>query len=80
MSGNQNETAAATENETEPETTGPLGRLRLLPSATFGIRAAALTRVALPVAMVTTGLAVGGLAGGAQHLAAPMDTTCCPLA
>lgn len=73
MPANQNETATATEAETD----APVGRLRLLPSVTFGVRAAALARVALPVAMVTAGLVAGSPAAGAEHLVI-LDTTCCP--
>lgn len=70
MSANQNETVTDT-------TDAPAGRLRLLPSVTFGARAAALARVALPVAMVTAGLVAGGPAAAAESLVT-MDTTCCP--
>jgi hypothetical protein len=55
----------------------PIGRLRLLPVLTFGVRAAALARIALPVAMVTAGMAAGGHLMGAENLVT-MDTTCCP--
>ncbi|TDV49922.1 hypothetical protein [Actinophytocola oryzae] len=70
MSGIQNETA-------EPGIDAPAGRMRLLPSVTFGVRAAALARVALPVAMVTASLVAGGPAAGAESYFT-MDTTCCP--
>lgn len=75
MQANQNETAAAT--SADVETDAPVGRLRLLPSVTFGVRAAALARVALPVVMVTAGLVAGSPAAGAENLVT-LDTTCCP--
>jgi hypothetical protein len=75
MSGIQNQTVAGTTAEAGTE--APAGRLRLLPSVTFGVRAAALARVALPVAMVTAGLVAGGPVAGAENLVT-MDTTCCP--
>jgi hypothetical protein len=59
------------------ETTKPAGRMRLLPTVTFAVRASALARVALPVALVTAGLVAGGPAAGAENLIT-MDTTCCP--
>jgi hypothetical protein len=59
------------------DTGGAVGRMRLLPSVTFGVRAAALTRAALPIAMVAAGLIAGGPAAGAENLVT-MDTTCCP--
>jgi hypothetical protein len=56
----------------------PVGRLRLFPSVTFGVRAAALSGIALPIAL----LAAGVVAGGPAHIADggdwPMGTTCCP--
>jgi len=55
----------------------PAGRMRLLPTVTFGLRASALARVALPVAMVTAAIVAGGPAAGAENLVT-MDTTCCP--
>lgn len=67
-------------HEHRDEITGtdqPVGRLRLLPSVTFGVRASALARAALPVAMVTASLVAGGPAAGAESLVT-MDTTCCP--
>ncbi|MBP2476687.1 hypothetical protein JOF53_005559 [Crossiella equi] len=56
----------------------PVGGLRLLPSLTFGARAVALTRVALPVGLLAAGFF--GAASGApidESVAAPI-TTCCP--
>lgn len=55
---------------------GPVGRMRLMPSVAFGRRAAALTRVALPVAVLATGFAANGPIGVADAVA--MGTTCCP--
>jgi hypothetical protein len=77
MQANQNETVAATSAEAEVETEAPVGRLRLLPSVTFGVRAAALARVALPVVMVAAGLVAGSPGAGAENLVT-LDTTCCP--
>jgi len=66
------------EHETTADSTvRAVGRLRLLPSVTFGLNAAVLTRAALPVAMVAAGLLAGGPAAGAESLVT-MDTTCCP--
>lgn len=65
------------EHEAADPTVRAVGRLRLLPSVTFGLNAAVLTRAALPVAMVAAGLLAGGPAAGAESLVT-MDTTCCP--
>ncbi|OLF04814.1 hypothetical protein BLA60_38860 [Actinophytocola xinjiangensis] len=62
---------------TDDPTTNAVGRLRLLPSVTFGLNTAVLTRAALPVAMVAAGLLAGGPAAGAESLVV-LDTTCCP--
>lgn len=75
MPGIQNETIVDTAAEAGAD--APVGRLRLLPSVTFGVRAAALARVTLPVAMVAAGLIAGGPAAGAETMVT-MDTTCCP--
>jgi hypothetical protein len=81
MSEHRNEVATnATTDTTDTNDTTverAIGRMRLLPSVTFGVRAAALARVALPLAMVTAGLVAGGPAAGAENLVT-MDTTCCP--
>lgn len=55
----------------------PVGKLRLFPSVKFGVRAAALSGIALPIAMLAAGVVAGGpatLADGGW----PMGTTCCP--
>jgi len=55
----------------------PAGRMRLLPSVAFAGRAAALTRVALPVAMLAASLASGTTGTGAEDVSL-FGTTCCP--
>lgn len=55
----------------------PVGKLRLLPSVTFGVRAAALSGIALPIAMLAAGV-VAGPAHLADSGAWAMGTTCCP--
>ncbi len=55
----------------------PVGAMRLLPSISFGVRAAALSRVALPVAMIAAAVVAGDPATGQQNLVT-MDTSCCP--
>ncbi len=55
---------------------GPLGRMRLMPSLSFGLRAAALSGVALPVVVLATSLSANGVAGVADAVA--LGTTCCP--
>lgn len=72
MSDIVNETPAV---EIDPAD-GPVGRMRLLPSVSFGLRAAALTSVALPVVVLATSLSVNGVAGVADAVA--LGTTCCP--
>jgi hypothetical protein len=47
-----------------------------MPSVSFGLRAAALTTVALPVVVLATNLSAHGPAGVAD--AVLMGTTCCP--
>jgi hypothetical protein len=54
----------------------PVGPMGLLPTVVFGVRASALARVALPIAVVT-----GTLAGAGPAVAVHgqmLDTTCCP--
>ena len=78
MTDNRNDAAEITAEITaETDTDRPVGRLRLLPAVTFGLRAAALSRVALPVAMVAASLVAGSPSAGAENFV-PMDTTCCP--
>lgn len=55
----------------------PVGKLRLLPSVTFGVRAAALSGIALPIAVLAAGVAAGPMAL-ADSGAMVMGTTCCP--
>ncbi|MCT2585457.1 hypothetical protein [Actinophytocola gossypii] len=55
----------------------PAGRMRLLPTTEFAARAAALTTVALPVAMLAASLTAGVPASGAEDVTA-FNTTCCP--
>lgn len=74
MSRNQNETAGVDAVATPDE--APVGRMRLLPTVSFGARAASMIRVALPVAVLTAGI-MAGPAANAENLV-PMDTTCCP--
>ncbi|WP_436497763.1 hypothetical protein [Actinokineospora sp. HUAS TT18] len=61
----------------EHPTNEPVGRLRLFPSVTFGLRAAALTSVALPIGLMAASLVAGSPAAGAED-ATIMGTTCCP--
>lgn len=63
--------------ENEQTTERAVGRLRLLPSVTFGVRAAALAQIALPVAVVTAGIAAAVHGTGAENLVT-METSCCP--
>jgi hypothetical protein len=67
MSRNHDETAT-----TDTTLDAPVGRMRLLPTFSFGARAASLVRVALPVAVLTVGVVAGPAAAG------PPDITCCP--
>jgi len=76
MSQNQHETPDTT-MDTDATLDAPVGRMRLLPTVVFGVRAAALARVALPVAVLTAGMVAGGPAAGVENLVT-MDTTCCP--
>ena len=78
MSEFPNAFAADTATDTTAATTAPVGRMRLLPSVSFGTRAAALARVALPVALVTAGMVGGGQASAGAENLVTMDTTCCP--
>ncbi|CRK57308.1 hypothetical protein [Alloactinosynnema sp. L-07] len=55
----------------------PVGKLRLFPSVVFGVRAAALTRVALPIGLMAASLVGGSPVAGAED-ANIMGTTCCP--
>jgi hypothetical protein len=77
MSEYRTSAAATTATDADVDTTKPAGRMRLLPTVTFAVRASALARVALPLALVTAGLVAGGPAAGAENLVT-MDTTCCP--
>jgi len=61
----------------EDFTDAPAGRMRLLPTTDFAARAAALTTVALPVAMLAASLTAGVPASGAEDVTA-FNTTCCP--
>jgi hypothetical protein len=73
----RNKTDNTSEIGTEATIDAPVGRMRLLPMVVFGVRASALARVALPVAVLTAGMIAGGPAAGAENLVT-MDTTCCP--
>jgi hypothetical protein len=64
-------------DENEQTTEHAVGRLRLLPSVNFGARAAALAQIALPVAVVTAGIAAAVNGAGAENLLT-METSCCP--
>ncbi|BCB91987.1 hypothetical protein [Phytohabitans suffuscus] len=73
---NENNTAAdrndAADRDAEQKVTDhPAGALRLLPAVTFGVRAAALVGLAVPI-----GIVIGSLGGGAGEAVAV--TTCCP--
>ncbi|GID32392.1 hypothetical protein [Paractinoplanes brasiliensis] len=63
--------------ESEQITEHAVGRLRLLPSVSFGTRAAALAQIALPVAVVTAGITAAVHGMGAENLVA-IETSCCP--
>lgn len=66
-----------TPRTTDEFSDAPAGRMRLLPSVAFAGRASALTRVALPVAMLAAGIvaSVSGVSGQESGL---LHTTCCP--
>ncbi|MFV2099243.1 hypothetical protein ACFHW1_27850 [Micromonospora sp. LOL_014] len=69
---------AENDNENNQSTTEhAVGHMRLLPSVTFGVRAAVLAQIALPVAVVTAGIVAGAQGTGAENLVT-METTCCP--
>jgi hypothetical protein len=55
----------------------PAGSMRLLPSVRFATRAAALTSVALPVAMLAASVIAAAPAAGTDDVTI-MGTTCCP--
>ncbi|MCX4387898.1 hypothetical protein OG777_13265 [Micromonospora peucetia] len=74
MSENQLSPRRADETDSAAPVGDPVGAMWVQPVVTFGIRAAALASLVVPVGMVVGGL-VGG--GGAGAEAAPM-TTCCP--
>ncbi|GGN45987.1 hypothetical protein FHR83_008440 [Actinoplanes campanulatus] len=63
--------------ECEQTTEHAVGRMRLLPSVNFGVRAAALAQIALPVAVVTAGIAAAVQGAGAENLVI-LETSCCP--
>ncbi len=73
----RNQTDNTPEMGAEATSDAPAGRMRLLPTVVFGVRASALARVALPVAVLTAGLVAGGPAAAADGLGT-MDITCCP--
>jgi hypothetical protein len=64
-------------NAPEEFPANPAGSLRLLPSVSFATRAAALTSVALPVAMLAASVLAAGPAAAADGVTV-MGTTCCP--
>lgn len=74
MSRNQSDNTPEIGDEAVSD--APVGRMRLLPTVVFGVRASALARVALPVAVLTTGLVAGGPAAAADM--GTMNITCCP--
>ncbi|MEU4780137.1 hypothetical protein [Micromonospora sp. NPDC023633] len=74
MSENQLSPRRADEIDPAAPIDDPAGAMWLQPVVTFGIRAAALASLVVPVGMVIGGL-VGD--GGAAADAAPL-TTCCP--
>jgi hypothetical protein len=79
---NENHNTAADNNDADrngennqpaeqPVADHPAGALRLLPAVTFGVRAAALVGLAVPI-----GIVIGSLGAGAGEALA--GTTCCP--
>ncbi|WP_198943078.1 hypothetical protein [Actinophytocola xanthii] len=60
------------------EFTEPVGPMRLLPSVDFAGRTAALSRVALPVAMLAASLAAAAPGSGGEDVTLLNGTTCCP--
>lgn len=64
-------------NAPEEFPANPAGAMRLLPSVSFATRAAALTSVALPVAMLAASVIAGGPGASADGVTV-MGTTCCP--
>ncbi|MEH0974345.1 hypothetical protein V6U77_24750 [Micromonospora sp. CPCC 205546] len=74
MSENQLPPCRTDETDSTAPIDDPAGAMWLQPVVAFGIRAAALASLAVPVGMVIGGL-VGD--GGAAADAAPL-TTCCP--
>ncbi|MEV4313120.1 hypothetical protein [Actinocrispum sp. NPDC049592] len=57
-----------------PEQFDPAGSMRLFPTVSFATRAAALSMVGLPVAI----LAASVLAGTPDAVADTLGSTCCP--
>ncbi|MEU9507308.1 hypothetical protein AB0D32_13615 [Micromonospora sp. NPDC048170] len=74
MSENQLSPRSAAETDSAAPIGDPVGAMWAQPVVTFGIRAAALASLVVPVGMVVGGL-VGGGSVGAEG--APL-TTCCP--
>ncbi|MEU4382111.1 hypothetical protein [Micromonospora echinofusca] len=75
MSENQLPSYRADEIDPSAPIDDPAGAMWLQPVVTFGIRAAALASLVVPVGMVIGGLVGDG--GAAAADAAPL-TTCCP--
>lgn len=73
MSENQVPTRFEDETGVGSTVDHPAGELRMQSGVTFGIRAAALASLVVPV-----GLVAGGFASGGRAMQAVTMTTCCP--
>jgi len=61
----------------DDQTDAPVGKLRLFPTVSFGVRATALSGIALPIGILAVS-ALTGEAPVADGGAWAMYTTCCP--